>query len=369
MQALDIESGDQNDVVGHSNVCGACQFAGCLAIATAACGAVIWSIQVEGYSTSEYVWVDSWRMGVARAIGSVLTLLYGQATLYNHLSFVDFALFARPCADPDSAETTEGRWSRTPTESRGAAVSAGGWAVCLGITLVCMTFFEPGCQRGLCVTVALWCCWWQVVWYGAMLGRVDVDDERKLPWKNWFLSESMQEIVMVALCVYFVYFAGKGEASLRTRAASDADAIRTCFLRSLCALLMATYGLATMCKPTLLVKDLAKPLFIEGSDPDEIWRNTPTASKHSAKISGGWAFSFALTVFAMTFLEPGCERGLCKCFALAMLWWQCVWYTAMLNRVDFNDAYKRPWTNWLVRESPLEIVILVISGYLGFIAE
>eukprot|EP00419_Tripos_fusus_P069735 CAMPEP_0172879796 /NCGR_PEP_ID=MMETSP1075-20121228/113437_1 /TAXON_ID=2916 /ORGANISM="Ceratium fusus, Strain PA161109" /LENGTH=69 /DNA_ID=CAMNT_0013731871 /DNA_START=42 /DNA_END=248 /DNA_ORIENTATION=+ len=52
-------------------------------------------------------------------------------------------------------------WKKTPTAARFAAISAGGWGASYGLTLFCMTFFEPGCQRGLCISLMILCVWWQ----------------------------------------------------------------------------------------------------------------------------------------------------------------------------------------------------------------
>lgn len=350
-------------------VFGRSQAAAVAVIVTGVLGSLAWSVEASGYDTSEYNWVDNGRVGVPRAMGLLLVVLYGQATLYNHCSFVDYALFAKPVADPDSKESAEERWAQTPTVARGAAVSAGGWAVCYGLTIFCMTIFEPGCQRGLCITVML-CLgvWWQICWYGAMLGRIDIDDERKVPAKNWFLAETIQEIVISSICGFLVFFA-KGAAFSPVPPGTSMDSVRTWFVRFVGSLLIILYGAATLCNHHMFVRDFAKPLLIEGSNVEDIWRTTPTASKHIAVQSGGWCVCFALTIVAMTFLEPGCERGLCKCWALAMLWWNCVWYAGMFNRVDFNDHCKRPWTNWFKTESIQEFVLFTISGYLGFIAE
>merc|ERR1712216_286798 len=158
---------------------------GVVVIIVGVLGAITLSVELAGYDTRDYNWVDTGQVIIPRGVGVVLILLYGWATLCNHLAFVHFD-------DPTSKETAEVRWAETPTEARGAAVSAGGWAVCYGLSLFCMTIFEPGCQRGLCVTLAL-CLglWWQACWYVGMLGRGDVDDERAAPARSWFLTEAI----------------------------------------------------------------------------------------------------------------------------------------------------------------------------------
>lgn len=347
--------------------CGGAQIGAAFFMIATVAGTIALSMRTSGYDTSEYNWVDNCRVGFPRFIGALLSLLYGQATLGNHLAFI--TTFGKPCLDPENKETTESIWARTPSEARGSAVSSGGWCVGWAITVFSMTFFEPGCQRGLCLS--LMCCfiWWNVVWYGAMLGRVDVDDERKLPAMNWFKAESIQEIVLIAIFGYLVFFAGDGAATAPKLAGTNMDTARIWVIRFMGGLLTLLYGAATLGKQTMFVSDLSKPLVTEGSDPAEIWRRTPTVSKHSAVSSGGWCVCLSLTMLLMTFVEPGCEKGLCKCFALVMVWWQCVWYTGMLNRVDFNDPIKRPWTNWFKAETIQEIVIFCVTGYLGFVAK
>lgn len=358
-----------HELLSGGKVCGSFQCGAFVAIVAAVLGATSLSVAEAGYDTSKYNWVDNGRTGILCGVGTILVLLYGQATLYNHYAFVDFALFAKPCADADSTETKEERWARTPTEARGAAVSAGGWAVCYGLTLFCMTIFEPGCQRGLCVCLML-CLgvWWQICWYGAMFRRIDIDDKRKLPAMNWFYAETIQELVISSICAYLVFFV-TGSAASPVSSGTTVDSARIWFVRFVGTLLTILYGTATLYNHTMFVKEFAKPLETEGETAEELWRRTPTVSKSIAVQSGGWCVCFSFTILAMTFLEPGCERGLCKCFALAMLWWNCVWYGGMFKRVDFNDHCKRPWTNWFKTESMQEIVLFSIAAYLGFIAE
>lgn len=352
----------------RAKMCGVPQFTAALVIIGAISGSIAWSVQVSGYDTSDYNWVDNWRMGIPRFMGVVLFCFYTQAVLYNHLAFVDFNLFAKPCADPNSKETAEERWAHTPTEARGAAVSCGGWCVANAIILGCMPVFEPGCQRGLCIAVIVTMVWWQIVWYGAMWGRVDADDEHKLPAKNWILAETLQELVIICLCSYFVFFV-HGTATSPASSGSSMDTARVVFIRVMCTVLSLLYGSATLFKHTMFITTLAPAVVIEGSDPNEIWSKTPTAAKHSAVESGGWGVCVALTLLTMTILEPGCEKGLCKCWFLVMVWWNCVWYTAMYGRIDFNDSFQRPWTKWFKGETIQEIFLGVAAFYLGFIAE
>lgn len=322
---------------------------------------MIFSEDLAGHETTAYNWVDFCQVAISRVLGSVLVLFYGRATLFNHLAFVAFA-------DSSSKETVEERWADTPTEARGAVVSAGGWAVCYGLTLFCMTIFEPGCQHSLCITLTF-CMglWWQACWYVGMLGQddVDVDDKRKVLARSWFLTET---IASSCICGGLAFFA-QGAASLPAPSWTALDLARVWFVRCVGTLLTLLYGTATLRKHTMFVKEFAKPLEIEGSRAEDIWCKTPVASKAIAVQSGGWCVCFSATVLAMTFLEPGCERGLCKCWALAMLWWNCVWYGGMFNRIDFNDHRKRPWTNWLKAESMQEIALFSIAGVLGFIAD
>jgi len=55
-----------------------------------------------------------------------------------------------------------------------------------------MLIFEPGCEAGLCKGITLMFVNWQVVWYGAVWGKIDANDTYKRDWVAYFKKETAQ---------------------------------------------------------------------------------------------------------------------------------------------------------------------------------
>eukprot|EP00927_Polykrikos_kofoidii_P052711 TRINITY_DN46632_c0_g1_i1.p1 TRINITY_DN46632_c0_g1~~TRINITY_DN46632_c0_g1_i1.p1 ORF type:complete len:157 (-),score=16.10 TRINITY_DN46632_c0_g1_i1:38-508(-) len=148
---------------------------------------------------------------------------------------------------------------------------------------------------------------------------------------------------------------------------STVNVIRTVLLSLIVVLLTLIYSHAIWLKPSRFVSDLA---FAEpGADAQEVWDSTPAAAKGTSIQTGGWVICLMIFIGGMMIFEPGCQKALCKCFALIMVFWQLVWYGAMHGRIDRMDVYQRDFMAYFKKETIQEIVLFVIFGYLGFIAE
>lgn len=335
-------------------------------------GTCFYSVKTSGYiDNSDYNWVDTARAVYARFTGCVLFFLYSTAAIFFHTRFVDFTALAGPTEPPDGSSERPPAieiWAETPTPARGACVSTGGWGVAYGMTMFCMTFFEPGCQRAQCICCIIMLLWWQVPWYVGMYNNIDKDDDIKLPWTNFFKKETLAEIINAIIAAVFVFCQGSHKEWQAPDEVTVNDNIRTWAIRIMCSLMFLWYTFVCLYKHTAAVGELAKE-FVTDEDPDAVWLKTPTAAKFSALEGVGWGTQFFSLMVAMSFLAPGCEKGLCKCFAMVMIWWNIVWYIGMLGRVDFNDSNKTPWISYFKQETIMEIVLFSGFGYLGFIAQ
>eukprot|EP00747_Dinoflagellata_sp_TGD_P217662 gnl/TRDRNA2_/TRDRNA2_90033_c0_seq1.p1 gnl/TRDRNA2_/TRDRNA2_90033_c0~~gnl/TRDRNA2_/TRDRNA2_90033_c0_seq1.p1 ORF type:complete len:153 (+),score=25.48 gnl/TRDRNA2_/TRDRNA2_90033_c0_seq1:46-504(+) len=147
---------------------------------------------------------------------------------------------------------------------------------------------------------------------------------------------------------------------------STLDIVRMSLLSFVIFVLVANYGVAIFCKPSRFCGDLS--LADPEADPVEVWQATPATAKYVALQSGGWAMCMCIVMGSMMVFQPGCEKALCKSFSLIMVFWQFVWYGAMLNKIDALDTYKRSFMAFFKKETIQEIVFFLVFGYLGFIA-
>lgn len=318
--------------------------------------------------------VDKARVGFLGFIACLLPLVYGHAIFCKHSRFAADLALANP------AQTAELVWAQTPPTVKYVAIQAGGFAVCMCIIIGGMLAFQPGCEQALCKSVALVMVYWQLVWYGGMLGRIDAADEYKRDCMAYFKKETIQEIVLGSIFAYLGFIAiGSEDDADKKHDYATIDKVRMGFLVFVCCLLPSLYGHAIFFKQSKLAGgdlSLADP----NDNPEEVWAKTPATTKYVALQAGGWATCMCIVMAGALGFAPECNKALCKCFSLTMVWWQLVWYGGMLGRIDAEgtydpidaqsstSAFKRDWMAYFKKETIQEIVLGSVFGYLGFIA-
>lgn len=93
-------------------------------------------------------------------------------------------------------------WDGTPTHSKVMTLEQAGWVTCLTSLIVTMLVFEPGCDRALCIGMALVMAWWNCVWYLGVFGNVDVDGSYKVPFTALFKNEAPFELPFIAIFTF-----------------------------------------------------------------------------------------------------------------------------------------------------------------------
>jgi len=320
--------------------------------------------------------IDKVRMGALLFVSCLLPLLYGHAIFVKQSRCAGDLSLANPDEDPEVV------WNKTPPTIKYVALQAGGWAICMCIVLGSMVFFEPGCEKSLCKSFSLVMVWWQFVWYGGMLGRIDAADTFKRDLMAYFKKETIQEIVLGSIFAYLGFFAG-GHEPERTliNDMNTTDKVRMGFLGFISCLLPLLYGHAIFVNQSRFAGDLS--LADPNENQEDVWANTPATTKYVAIQSGGWATCMCIVMGSMLLFEPGCAKSLCKSFSLCMVFWQFVWYGGMLGRIDADGAYttplqtqtdaqetvtfKRDFMAYFKKETIQEIVLFSIFGFLGFI--
>ena len=128
--------------------------------------------------------------------------------------------------------------------------------------------------------------------------------------------------------------------------------------------LIATYLHAMFIDPTQFVGDQSPTE--PGSIPKETWAAMSPTAKGLGPQLGGWAICYAIVVAGFLFFEPN-ERThqlMSRINAFVMLvWWQIVWYVAMLPNKDYSPMTAKTYFNDM---SFGEIILGLIYVYCGW---
>ena len=129
-------------------------------------------------------------------------------------------------------------------------------------------------------------------------------------------------------------------------------------------ILIFTYLHAMFIDPTQFVGD-ASPN-VPGSIPKETWNLMSPTAKGLGPQLGGWALCYAFIVAVFLYFEPTqrTHQLMSQLNAFLMLvWWQVVWYLAMLPNQDYSPMDAKVYFNSM---SMMEILIGLVYVYCGW---